>query len=478
MSLSSRHPEYRHYLEDWTTMRDTYKGQRAIKQQGQRYLPATSGMVYDGMRTPNDPGYRAYTAYLKRAVFPDIVEEAVLGMLGVMHHKPPVIELPAAMEPLREKATLSGESLEMLLRRINEHQLVYGRCGLLLDFPANMSNAQLPYIALYSATDIINWDAGTRKEPGIQSLNLVVLDETEPRRTTDFEWEDKESYRVLVLGDVRDNEASGPYSVATFEEVDASFNAADLVVPSIRGNQLDEIPFVFVNTTDIVPEVANPPLLGLAELCLAIYRAEADYRQSLFLQGQDTLVTIGAGSSDDDLRIGSGGHINIPQGGDAKFIGVSSTGLSEQRAALQNDYTRAASKGGSILNNDSGQKESGDALKIRVAARTANLNQVALTGAYGLQELLRVAARWIGANPEEVVVTPNLDFSDSEFQPDDLVKLITAKNLGAPVSSQTIHNWLQRKDFTDLDFETESDNLEAETPPASSLDGVIDDDGE
>ncbi len=157
-------------------MRDTHEGERTIKDKGEVYLPMTSGQVQDGINA-NQPGRVAYDAYKKRGSFPDLVRSAVEAMVGVMHHKPPVIELPASMEPMLEMATLQGESLFMLLRRINEQQLISGRIGLLLDVPDGAVIGTKPYIASYIAESILNWDDGRRGEPVAQG---IFADEPKP----------------------------------------------------------------------------------------------------------------------------------------------------------------------------------------------------------------------------------------------------------------------------------------------------------
>lgn len=455
MAVDSKHPQYGEFLLDWQLMRDSVRGERFVKLQDVKYLPATSGMTLDGMGSVAAAGRRAYDAYKARAYYPDLVSDAVEAMLGIMHNKPPVIEVPDVMKPLLERCTLQGESLQMLLRRINQEQLITGRTGLLVD----LGTGQLPYIALYTAETILNWDIG---ELGVENLNLVILDETEFMRTNQFEWNTVNKYRVLILGDTLENELSGTYRVGVFKDRGSSFNEADTIEPSIRGQKLDEIPFTFINSKDINAKPDDPPLLGLARLCMTIYRGEADYRQSLFLQGQDTLVVIGANAESDQIRIGAGGHIQLPLGGDAKFIGVSSSGLPEQRQALASDYMRAYTMGAQLLTTNGNQAESGDALRIRVSAKTATLNQIALTGAFGLQNALRQIAKWIGTNPDEVTVKPNLDFADDKLSADELVKLISAKNLGAPISNQTIHDIMRDRDMTSSTFEEELARIEEE----------------
>lgn len=478
MALDSVHPLYAEHHPDWVMMRDFYKGESVVKGKREAYLPATQGMQIDGM-SAGEMGLSAYNAYLLRAVFPDYVKEAVEAYIGTLHLKPPTVTLPAVMEPLRERATSYGEPMNLLLRRMNEEQLVTGRVGLLLDLPINPDPAKpLPYIALYTAESIRNWDDGEIEE-GPSRLNLVVLDESGNKRQANFDWKRVAKYRVLQLGMIQANEAEGTaqatYQYGVFENetgTSAQYNEAALKTPAIRGTTLPKIPFVFTNSKDIIPEPDQPPLMGLARLCGAIYRGEADYRQNLFMQGQDTLVLIGeqtgrqvsaeSEASSQPLRTGAGSMINVEAGGDAKYIGVDSQGLPEQRIALENDRTRAESKSGVLATNKGSQAESGEALKIRVAAATATLVQIALTGAAALEAILRICAEWMGANPDEVKVTPNIEFSDFDMTGKNLVDLMTARNMGAPISRESIHALLVDRGMTKLPYQDEIDKIDEE----------------
>jgi hypothetical protein len=470
MALNSKHPQYAQHQDDWRDCRDAYQGERVVKSRGQVHLPATSGMIADGMDNANQLGYKAYQAYLTRAVFPDFVSLAVEHFIGMMHSRPPAIELPAQLEGMRESADANGNPIEHLLRRINEQQLVTGRVGLMLDLPRVPDPAQpLPYIAMYRAETMINWDDGSKQELDKPVLNLVVLDESEFTRKADFEWEHKEQYRVLLLGDPTANEASGAYRQGLFREDDTlTFNEANLIEPSIRGRKLDRIPFEFINTKDTVSSPDSPPLLGLARVCYAIYRGEADYRQNLFMQGQDTLVRIGFVDDDTDQRTGAGAIIDVPIGGDAKYIGVSANGLAEQGKALENDRAEAAQVAGRLATAKSKSIESGDALQTRVAAAVASLTTIALSSAMGLERLLKTAAVWVGANPDEVSVTPNLEFADSAFDTKSLVELMTAKNLGAPIARKSVHALMQDRGLTQMEYDDEVSEIESEEPLSGS----------
>lgn len=459
MALDSKHPDYSKLFTIWKKLRDCYEGEQAIKLAGELYLPATPGQNIDGME-PNGRGYKNYQAYKMRARFPNYVKRAVEQMVGAMNSQAAVIELPAALEPLREAATTRGESLDLLLRRINAEQLTVGRIGLMCDLPAGQTLQGLPSIATYDAETIINWDDGRRDMPVIQSLNLVVLNETENERQADFEWLEVIKYRVLVLGDVTANEPVGVYRQGIFRDK-TDFDEAALFEPKLRGRTLEQIPFVFINATDLLPSAMMPPLNELADLCLTIYRGEADYRQGLFAQSQDTLVVIG-GDPETEYRVGYGATICPPIGGDTKFIGTNSAGLPEQRAALENDRKEAGEIAGQMLDTTSRQKESGEALKVRVAAQTVTLKQIALTGGEGLQAILRTIAVWAGADPAKVIVTPNTEFVEAGMTPAEFLQLEQARALGLPISDESVHELLVENELTDKKFIDEAAKITEE----------------
>jgi hypothetical protein len=475
MSISSTHPLFDVSLPDYILMRDCYKGEKQVKSKGESYLPATMGQMLDGMRNGED-GKNAYDAYRTRAVYHNYVHDAVESYIGLLHLKPTQVKLPAEMEFIRQRATISGDSLDHLLRRMHAQQFITGRVGLLLDI--DDSGSGNPYIAMYDAEHIINWDEGSNNV-GVNTLNLVVLDETQWVREN-FTWSQESRYRVLSLGNILENEEdnkSTNYSQGLFV-ANASGEVTEelLIEPTYMGQPLNEIPFVFVNTKDISTSPDVPPLLGLANLSLAIYRAEADYRHTLYMQGQDTLVVTGGTRHDENesTRIGAGAILSVDMGGDAKFIGVSSSGLAEMRQAIQNDKEAAVTKAGHLMNSSSKQ-ESGDALKIRMAAQTANLNQVAVTAAYALEEILKKCAKWMGLNENEVIVTPNLQFADKDMRGQDFAQLIAAKNTGLlPLSDETVHTILREQGYTKLNYDEERELIKNNVlkPPIEVVGGV------
>src|SRR5690606_8251943 len=126
----------------------------------------------------------AYDAYKDRAEFPDLVALTVRGAVGTVLDQAAEIELPDALEPLRERATRDGLTLEALHRRIATELMTTGRYGVLpgIDETGN------PYLAGYVAESIINWDVD-----GSQTADFLVLDETGQERDRNTNaWEEVE----------------------------------------------------------------------------------------------------------------------------------------------------------------------------------------------------------------------------------------------------------------------------------------------
>ncbi len=456
MGINSTHPDYDKVVEDYIQMADVYAGSRVVKEKGVKYLRATSSMVIDGALKAQEPGYSAYLAYKDRAVFPNVVQQAASTMAGILSKDLWTIELPSEMEPLLDNATRQGETLHQLLRRIHEAQLVYGRMGILLD---TAPDRDLPFFVTYDARSIINWDDSRDYGRGMDSLNFVVTEEVKQvnQGIGSFAWVDQEVHRALFLDE------AGQYSTQTEEDQIAS----EIVTPTFRGKALDFVPFTFINASDLEATPGVIPLLSSSEAALTIYQSEADFRQTLHQLGQETLVITGIapGSELDDdqpTRIGAGAIIELPEGSDAKFIGLSGVGLTEQRMALEDDYKRAMSEGSRLLENTSSQAESGEALKVRVAAKTTTLRSIARTSALGLETALKQMARWVGADADAVRVIPVTDFTEDRLPPQEIMNLMEAKAAGLPMSYSSIHEYLVKHDVAEKRFDDEIAEIAAE----------------
>lgn len=440
-AVETKHPDYIARADLWQLMRDATGGEGAVKGWGEEYLPQPSGF-----KAQADGGRELYAAYQKRAQFPEIVSPTVHGMVGVIHRMEAQIDMPAAMEPLWEKATKDGLPLEALHRRITAELLTTGRYSLLAD--AATEGSDLPWLAGYSAEALINW---------ADDRSMFVLDESGLKRDG-FRWEQQQRFRVL-------EKREGRYLVQTYTGTERT--AGEALQPTGRGNSaLTEIPFVVIGARDLSLPPELPPLMGVARAAIALYQLSADYRWQLFMTGQETLVII---NGDAPTAVGAGAVIAIKQGDqtgtpDVKYVGPAGTGIEAHRVAMQDERANASQAGARLFNSsESKTAESGDALRIRFAAETATLTSIAQSSAQGLEKALRHIAVMIGHRPDEVTVKPNLSFVDSSLTPQEAAQLVSVWQSGA-LSKQTVYENLQRGEIASAErsFEEEQALIEAE----------------
>lgn len=455
--LTEKHPSFVEMSPIYKLMDDSYGGAAVIKAAGSRYLRPTYSMTIDNCGTCNSKGTYNYESYKHRANYPEYVKEGVNNMVGLMHSKPCVFQLPKEMEYLLTDASAFGEPLDFVLRKLNFYQLLHARVLLVVDLPAKASTDLRPYIAIYVATRVTNWHDNVR-EDGRANLDLIVIDECGQEFNAEtFAWQDKTQYRVLQLID-------GVYKQGVFDS--DAYDAAQMKEIRISGATSDKIPAVFCTDANVTTEVRESPLKWLADMCLSIYGSDADYRQNLHMQGQDTLVVKNySGAKDDDIRTGAGAVIYVDgTDGDAKYIGVESSGLSEQAKAIDNDKQEAAYRAGQFIGTKQAAQESNEAMQTRIAARTITLADVADAGAEALTQVLTIIAEWMKIKSPNILVKPNKDFARKTISGQDLVQIVTARNQGAPISKQSIHSYMAENGLTTMTYEQELALVKTEQP--------------
>jgi hypothetical protein len=460
------HPDYDLFVTRWTQMNDVLQGEAWIKSKGVVYLPYSEGMILDGVTSSNDLGAKNYAAYKLRARFPDLTEPAASAMVGIIHRESPNITLPTQLEPVLKNLSKEKENLPTFMKRISYDQVTKGRYGVLVDVAEGGTGENLPYLVSFPAEKIINWETKIG-EDGRDEVLFVIIDESGyVLNPYTYTWTYKEKYRAFEL-------LQGVYTSRSIGERGDTIPGT-LKVPTYRGRTMKKVPFTFIGSRDLTVAPDQIPLQALSNQVLLIYRGEADYRQNLYLQSQDTLVTIGqliatkeeeeAGGEKKAVRVGAGSHFGLEEGGDAKYIGVSSTGLPEQRRALENDYQRAGEMGAKLLLQKGQPRESGDALRIRLSAQTATLTSVAQTSVAGIEQSFKFMAEWMGEDSDKVSLIPNLDFAQSSMETAarTILTLAQAARDGAPISRESIHERMRELDLTNKEFAEEMKLVMAE----------------
>lgn len=420
----SKHPAYTAFAPFWQLMRDAVDGEDAIKAKGITYLPMKSGIV---AMTDLAKQTQAYEAYKLRAEFPELVAPTIRGSVGTMLEKQAVIELPDALEPLREKATQDGITLDALHRRITIELMTTGRYGILPGIARDGS----PYLAGYVTEAITNWDDTDHV------VDWLMLDESKKvlNRSTGT-WTDLQRYRECYIEGGRFHSRIWTLGKDVWT-VDDPVAASG---PLIRGKEkpIDFLPFVFINATDLSADPDDVPLYGLAKLAVRVYRMDADYTFALHMTSEPTPVAIGFDSPSDAAKngeapttLGSSKLWLLPKGGDAKYLEFSGPGLEQQAKAIDASLQRAIVFGAQLFADNKRTAESGEAIKTRLGNQQATLKSIAQNSAAGLEKGLKNAAVWVGADPNKVKVTPNLDFADHTLTAQEITAIVDSWQKGS-----------------------------------------------
>lgn len=435
------HPDYVDALEDWELIRDTLIGERAVKEAGEVHLPMPSGFAAE-----EDKGSKLYRMYQKRARFGEYVLPTVSGMVGVIHstEEKMKIEVPPQLEYLWEDADREDSPLEAFHQKLTEGLLAYGRVGVQVTAPKDGGE---PYLTLWKAPKIINWDK-----------DFVILDDAQwVRQGRTWVWKE---YRRII-----ERREDGVFS--TLYDGAAPIEDGESEIRSVNG-VLQNFPFIIVNANGVSLDLTPPPVLGVARAAIAEYQLSADYRWQLYMSGQETLFVINAEAPS---AVGAGVVVELigeteGKQPDAKYVGPSGKGIDAHRVAMEEERLKAVAAGAKLLQFEGKTAESGDALRTRFRTHTATLVGVAQASCRGLERALRVAGELKGLSPEainKITVTPPKDLSDMTMTAAEAKTMVEVWQQEG-FSKQTLFENLQRGNLINPDrsFEDEEKLIEEE----------------
>ena len=466
---------YDFFKKKWTRCRDVYEGSDRIKQKSDTYLPKSRWH-----RNGGKEGEQDYNDYKERAVFYSYMRDAVETVLGVLKKGEPSIQLPKSIAFMEQSATIYHDGLTALKAKLDKLILITGCAGLQLEVNGNPdSTADSPdfYINIWQPESIKDKVFEIDPETGESFARMVLLDESD----YEFNKETKQRdyvYKWRVLGLDSRNEyytaLMKPEQYADFD-LDNPPEAADrnnpemgeAVYPAYRETRMKRIPFTFVNATDLSGgHYEDPPLYDLVDLVLALYRGDADYRQTLHFTASDFYKHTGCKdpARQKKLYIGAGSIINL--GEDEDLSVVSSTGGGANLQKNSQDHLHALCQQRIMTMLDVGANQSGAALEIVQNSKSARIEPINQNTGNAIAEQLRYAAEWTGIDREktykEVTFKP-AKIEDTTLVIQQLLSLWDSMSTkGYPLTKEDFHTLQRKANMTQNDFDQNEKQLEIE----------------
>lgn len=372
MSANYIHPELYEVLDQYTLISDCVKGSKTVKAKGTLYLPdpdSDQPLATVGTNT-------RYLGYRQRAVFYNVAQRTLEGLIGQIFLRNPNIDVPDSLNIVKADVDGAGVTAIQQAKSACEYTLSHSRAGLYVDYPktegattrADLASGNIrPTIALYHPEKIRNWDY--IKVGAKQKLSLVVLDENYNAETENrFERKIQVQQRCLIL-------ENGQYRVEIWRDDDLH-ETLNPVGPN--GEPLDEIPFTFIGVKANDGKIEPPAMFALCDLNVSHYRNSADHEEMLFICGQATPVASGLTAEWAEqvgtIKLGSRNGVLLPVGGEFNLV------QAEERSAISVEMLakekRMVALGAKLVEEKQVQRTATEASQDE-AAETSVLSSVA-----------------------------------------------------------------------------------------------------
>lgn len=453
--VRTTNPDHDELMPQWQRCSDVVDGQDEIHKAGEKYLPKLT-----------DEETAEYFARLKRSDFFNATWRTIAGMAGMAFRKPPVVEVPAAIEPMLTDIDMAGKAIDKLAKGLVEDMLEYGCFGLMVDHPSRPEGVKAitqavaeqmglrPVIRYYEIESVINWRY--KRINNRWQLALVVLKESAEVGDDEFSHKADDRYRVLDL--IQNAQGAWTYRQREFRINDKGEDeqVGSDMFPLLDGKPLSEIPF------KIVGAMEEPPLIDLVDANIAHYQINSDYRHGLHFTGLPTAVVAGYQKTEGEkLYIGSTSAWIFPDPqAKASFLEFTGQGLSETREALRALEQRMAVLGARMIADETTQAETLGGTQIKRAGENSILASIVLEVSDALGWALTIFAAWAGS-PGEVKYQINRDFNPAGLDAQQLTALVGAVQAGQ-VSEAEFFDLLQRHDVVDAGKTFEEHQAETE----------------
>lgn len=387
---------------------DCLKGSDQIKKGRTNYLPMPNAT------DQSKENLARYEAYLTRAVYCNVVGETNEMFQGQLQLRPPKIELPEILEPMRENADGQGLSLAQLIKDGSSCVVPFSRGGWYTDFPAlpdgkksftreDIANGvAMPTIRFIKPWNIYNWQEETIGNKKRVTL-VVIREEVEYREPETLNIENRERFLVLHL-EGRNSDEAVVYIVSEVpDNKEAIFQQKRFALKTADGKPMKRLPFSPVGSQNNDMSIDIPLLYTLTELNLAHYRSSADYFESAFQLGQPTPVLSGLSQSwaqkilDNKVQLGSTTFLPLPVGGKAELLQADPNTLAgEAMIKLEDQMIKV---GAELTQARSTVERKEAEIDAEGSAKTSKLGKLASNIERSLKDALTVAHSFISRDP-------------------------------------------------------------------------------
>ena len=388
---------------DWEPIELCVGGTAALRKKSLQYIPKEP--------RENDA---AYNRRIFHATLPPFLTRLASQAAGVILRKGIQIEGDDYWTEWAKNVTGDGTTLNEYARTKLVHAFLYGHHSTIVDFPdgepaANLAEERAqdrrPYLVPVTPRQILGWrTTGTSQSSALAQVRIretVILNDDLGL----FGEEITDQIRVLEPGSYTLWRPATPRTSLPPNNQIPGPTSWEIYKPGTTS--LDRIPLVTVYSQRRGNLLSTPPLLEIAHLVIAYAQRFCDYHHSIHV-GASPILTF-YGFDDSDLKDGEVGlsvnnAINLPLGGDAKYVEPTSEAFDAQLkclAALEDQISRLG------INTLTQQNLTNAAAESRRLDRIDNDSIMAVIAGdleRAIREIFEIAAAYVNIEPPEVTI--------------------------------------------------------------------------
>jgi hypothetical protein len=344
-------------------------------------------------------------------------------LFGMVWSKEPEYEIQPSLQFLIDNADGTGCGMREVAQKITAKVIGDGRYGIFVDMPSaptdkggnrvkltraqNESGEFLPKWIQYDPDQIFY----TRKSGKSKSIDEIRLTELHSKKKNEFDWEDVEFTRRLIIID-------GIFHNQLYNEME---ELQYDITPVSDGAFMSEIPFQFFGADNNNEEYSKIALYGLARGNLKHFVQDCDNADNLHYHGQGmTVVSTDMSKEEFDdanpngLDVGARGMNMLDAAGSVNVIQIEATGAIP--AEMARKELRMIMSGAQLVTDNSGN-ETATAKRIDANASMSSLKRMSYNVSDGLKQLFVWTAALLGEESTSFYKT-NTDFITDDLTPE------------------------------------------------------------
>jgi hypothetical protein len=218
------------------------------------------------------------------------------------------------------------------------------------------------------------------------------------------------------------------------------------VTPTISGDALDYIPFIFINHDHLGVGISAPPLEAVAAINYHHYLLSADRNWGLHFIALPTPWVTGLDSADPDVPRTLGPTVvwYLPTGSQAGMLTYTGEGLQELDKEMQADKQEMADLGARVLETRQNSAEAFGTVRLKASWEGSALSLLASVLSEGLTQVLAWISPYFSFDWSQVLVEVNQEFLESRVDPSALREVLGGYQAGV-ISLKQVFQVLEKQ---------------------------------